>query len=154
MDFVAPEVQLSCLKVAKADKKVCEELMRLDEQELSNRYKIGVLYCAKGQTTEEQMYNNEHGSPAFEEFSDFIGERVELKGFSKYRAGLDTKTDTTGSCSVYTEVRDCEIMFHVSTLLPYQPHNRQQLQRKRHIGNDIVTIVSVSYTHLTLPTKA
>ncbi|XP_006810281.2 signal-induced proliferation-associated 1-like protein 1 [Neolamprologus brichardi] len=32
-------------------------------------------------------------------------------------------------------------MFHVSTLLPYTPNNKQQLLRKRHIGNDIVTIV-------------
>ena len=34
-----------------------------------------------------------------------------------------------------------ELMFHVSTLLPFSPTNRQQLQRKRHIGNDMVTIV-------------
>lgn len=32
-------------------------------------------------------------------------------------------------------------MFHVSTLLPYTVGDAQQLQRKRHIGNDIVAIV-------------
>lgn len=32
-------------------------------------------------------------------------------------------------------------MFHVSTLLPYTENDPQQLQRKRHIGNDIVAIV-------------
>ena len=32
-------------------------------------------------------------------------------------------------------------MFHVSTLLPHSKIERQQLERKRHIGNDIVTIV-------------
>ena len=32
-------------------------------------------------------------------------------------------------------------MFHVSTLLPFTPNNRQQLPRKRYIGNDIVTVV-------------
>ncbi|KAL2076585.1 hypothetical protein ACEWY4_027818 [Coilia grayii] len=32
-------------------------------------------------------------------------------------------------------------MFHVSTMLPHTPNNRQQLLRKRHIGNDIVTII-------------
>ena len=32
-------------------------------------------------------------------------------------------------------------MFHVSTLLPYTMGDTQQLQRKRHIGNDIVAIV-------------
>ena len=42
----------------------------------------------------------EHGSPAFEEFLDFIGERVELKGFSKYRAGLDTKSEHEKQCYI------------------------------------------------------
>lgn len=32
-------------------------------------------------------------------------------------------------------------MFHVSTMLPFTKSNRQQLLRKRHIGNDIVTII-------------
>lgn len=32
-------------------------------------------------------------------------------------------------------------MFHVSTLLPHSAINRQQLERKRHIGNDVVVIV-------------
>lgn len=32
-------------------------------------------------------------------------------------------------------------MFHVSTLLPYNKNDTQQLERKRHIGNDIVAIV-------------
>jgi RAP1 GTPase activating protein 1 len=32
-------------------------------------------------------------------------------------------------------------MFHVSTLLPYSKTDSQQLERKRHIGNDIVTII-------------
>lgn len=79
--------------------------------------------------------------------------------------------DSTGLYSVYAQYQDCEIMFHVSTLLPFTPNNRQQvylhknkhfffkykktlnmlltiyvvvllqLLRKRHIGNDIVTIV-------------
>ncbi|XP_064557419.1 signal-induced proliferation-associated 1-like protein 3, partial [Zonotrichia leucophrys gambelii] len=49
--------------------------------------------------------------------------------------------DSTGTHSLYTTYQDYEIMFHVSTMLPYTPNNRQQLLRKRHIGNDIVTII-------------
>lgn len=74
--------------------------------------------------------------------------------------------DSTGTHSLYTTYQDYEIMFHVSTMLPYTPNNRQQVQpprralppprglrvltgppcrpqllRKRHIGNDIVTII-------------
>uniref|UniRef100_H0WWP3 Signal induced proliferation associated 1 like 2 n=1 Tax=Otolemur garnettii TaxID=30611 RepID=H0WWP3_OTOGA len=108
---------------------------------LSFQHKIGILYCKAGQSTEEEMYNNETAGPAFEEFLDLLGQRVRLKGFSKYRAQLDNKTDSTGTHSLYTTYKDYELMFHVSTLLPYMPSNRQQLLRKRHIGNDIVTIV-------------
>nr|AAL02129.1 serine-rich synapse associated protein SERSAP1 [Rattus norvegicus] len=121
--------------------KVTEQFMKLDEQGLNYQQKVGIMYCKAGQSTEEEMYNNESAGPAFEEFLQLLGERVRLKGFEKYRAQLDTKTDSTGTHSLYTTYKDYEIMFHVSTMLPYTPNNKQQLLRKRHIGNDIVTIV-------------
>jgi hypothetical protein len=34
-----------------------------------------------------------------------------------------------------------EIMFHVSTMLPYSKKDKQQIERKRHLGNDAVLIV-------------
>ena len=50
-------------------------------------------------------------------------------------------SDDTGLESVYEQYEDSEIMFHVSTMLPYSAKNSQQLERKRHIGNDRVAIV-------------
>lgn len=35
--------------------------------------------------------------------------------------------DSTGTHSLYTSYKDYEIMFHVSTLLPYTPNNKQQV---------------------------
>nr|XP_012593683.1 signal-induced proliferation-associated 1-like protein 2 isoform X3 [Microcebus murinus] len=141
LEYVIPELSIQCLRQASNSPKVSEQLLKLDEQGLSFQHKIGILYCKAGQSTEEEMYNNETAGPAFEEFLDLLGQRVRLKGFSKYRAQLDNKTDSTGTHSLYTTYKDYELMFHVSTLLPYMPNNRQQLLRKRHIGNDIVTIV-------------
>ncbi|XP_052767068.1 signal-induced proliferation-associated 1-like protein 1 isoform X1 [Mya arenaria] len=141
LEFLAPDVQASCLRQATSGQKTFDQLMKLDEQRIFNTYKIGIMLCKAGQTTEEDMYNNEVGCPAFDEFLSCIGEKVRLKGFEKYRAQLDNKTDSTGTHSVYTTFNNCEIMFHVSTMLPYTPKNTQQLLRKRHIGNDIVTIV-------------
>jgi hypothetical protein len=37
--------------------------------------------------------------------------------------------------------RGFEIMFHVAPLLPYYPNDPQQLERKRHLGNDVVLIM-------------
>ncbi|CAL8258224.1 unnamed protein product [Lota lota] len=141
LEYVIPELNIPCLRLALNSPKVPEQLLKLDEQGLSFQHKVGVLYCKAGQSTEEEMYNNEGASPALDEFLDLLGQRVRLKGFSKYRAQLDNKTDSTGTHSLYTTYKDYELMFHVSTLLPYTPNNRQQLLRKRHIGNDIVTIV-------------
>lgn len=141
LEHLVPELNVQCLRLAFNTPKVTEQLMKLDEQGISYQQKVGIMYCKAGQSTEEEMYNNESASPAFEEFLQLLGERVRLKGFEKYRAQLDTKTDSTGTHSLYTTYKDYEIMFHVSTMLPYTPNNKQQLLRKRHIGNDIVTIV-------------
>lgn len=39
-----------------------------------------------------------------------------------------TVADSTGTHSLYTTYRDYEIMFHVSTMLPYTPNNKQQVR--------------------------
>ena len=36
----------------------------------------------------------ESGSPAFDEFLELMGERVRMKGFNKYRAQLDNKSES------------------------------------------------------------
>ncbi|XP_043390524.1 signal-induced proliferation-associated 1-like protein 3 isoform X5 [Chelonia mydas] len=141
LEYVVPELNIHCLRLAMNTPKVTEQLLKLDEQGLCRKHKVGILYCKARQSSEEEMYNNEEAGPAFEEFLSLIGERVCLKAFSKYAAQLDTKTDSTGTHSLYTTYQDYEIMFHVSTMLPYTLNNRQQLLRKRHIGNDIVTII-------------
>uniref|UniRef100_A0AAZ1X9A1 Rap-GAP domain-containing protein n=1 Tax=Oreochromis aureus TaxID=47969 RepID=A0AAZ1X9A1_OREAU len=141
LEFIMPELNQHCLRLASNSPKVRDTLLKLDEQGLNFQRKVGIMYCRAGQSSEEDMYNNESSGPAFEEFLDLLGERVRLKGWEKYRAQLDNKTDSTGTHSLYTRYQDYEIMFHVSTMLPYTANNTQQLLRKRHIGNDIVTIV-------------
>lgn len=93
------------------------------------------------QTTEEEFFNNERHSRTFDEFLDIIATRVSLKNFKGYRGGLDVSEETDSPISYYECFDDKEIMFHVSTLLPFTPNDAAQIQRKRHIGNDIVTIV-------------
>jgi len=107
-----------------------------------NQFKFGILYCT-GKQTEDEMYANVKGSCAFDEFLTLLGTKVKLKGFPYFRGGLDTENDTTGKYSVYAKWQDFEIMFHVSTFLPYNSRDPQQVERKRHIGNDIVVIIFV-----------
>ncbi|XP_035208746.1 rap1 GTPase-activating protein 1-like isoform X1 [Stegodyphus dumicola] len=118
-----------------------EMLMAYDEHVLVNTFKFGIIYQKFGQTTEEELFGNRKHSPAMEEFLDVLGNRIKLKDFKGFRGGLDAHYGQTGEDSVYTQFKNCEIMFHVSTLLPFTEGDSQQLQRKRHIGNDIVAIV-------------
>ncbi|XP_070532264.1 GTPase-activating Rap/Ran-GAP domain-like protein 3 isoform X3 [Ptychodera flava] len=118
-----------------------KELLLLEEQEGSVNFKFGVLYARDGQTSDDEMFSNEHGSEEFNRFVSLLGDQIWLKGWDKFAAGLDVKSNTTGTESIYTIYEGHEIMFHVSTMLPYSKDNKQQVERKRHIGNDIVTIV-------------
>nr|XP_024216046.1 rap1 GTPase-activating protein 2 isoform X1 [Halyomorpha halys] len=112
-----------------------------DEHSIVRHYKFGVLLQKMGQTTEEELFSNRGASPAFEEFLSCLGSRINLKYHKGYRGGLDTQFGQTGDEAVYQVHKGAEIIFHVSTLLPYTDNDPQQLQRKRHIGNDIVAIV-------------
>ncbi|XP_041981956.1 rap1 GTPase-activating protein 1 isoform X3 [Aricia agestis] len=112
-----------------------------DEHVLVNTFKFGVLYQRYGQTTEEEIFGNNDTSPAFDEFLDMLGQRIKLKNHKGYRGGLDITNGHTGTEAVYERHRDREIMFHVAPLLPHTAGDAQQLQRKRHVGNDIVAIV-------------
>ncbi|XP_070963729.1 rap1 GTPase-activating protein 1-like isoform X13 [Oncorhynchus clarkii lewisi] len=155
-------IPISCLtefpNVVQMAKLVCEEvnvdrffpalypkasrlIVTFDEHVISNNFKFGVVYQKFGQTSEVELFGNSAESPAFVEFLEFLGEKVELHDFKGFRGGLDVTHGQTGSESVYHNYRNKEIMFHVSTKLPYTEGDTQQLQRKRHIGNDIVAIV-------------
>ncbi|XP_041371207.1 GTPase-activating Rap/Ran-GAP domain-like protein 3 isoform X2 [Gigantopelta aegis] len=125
------------------DPHIQKEHLVLEEQEGSVNFKIGVLFAKEGQSSDDEFYSNEDGNENFHRFVSLLGDEVSLKGWDKFKAGLDVKSNTTGEHSVYTVYEGHEIMFHVSTLLPYSKNNKQQVERKRHIGNDIVNIVFV-----------
>uniref|UniRef100_A0A7N8WKT5 RAP1 GTPase activating protein 2 n=1 Tax=Mastacembelus armatus TaxID=205130 RepID=A0A7N8WKT5_9TELE len=116
-------------------------IVAYDEHEVNNTFKFGVIYQKFGQTSEEELFGNNEETPAFKEFLSILGNNTELQDFKGFRGGLDVSHGQTGSESVYTVFRQREIMFHVSTKLPFTEGDVQQLQRKRHIGNDIVAAV-------------
>lgn len=62
------------------------------------------------------------------------------------------KDNSTGTHSIYHNFHDMEIMFHVATLLPSYPNDKQQLERKRHLGNDVVIIIFKEATSKFSPT--
>ncbi|XP_049717013.1 rap1 GTPase-activating protein 2 isoform X5 [Elephas maximus indicus] len=121
--------------------KASQMIVSYDEHDVNNTFKFGVIYQKARQTLEEELFGNNEESPAFREFLDLLGDTITLQDFKGFRGGLDVTHGQTGVESVYTVFRDREIMFHVSTKLPFTEGDAQQLQRKRHIGNDIVAII-------------
>lgn len=143
MNAISKNIPYHNLRLCKAPS-LPNELLAMEERQVIRSYKFGVIYIGPGQTTEEEMMRNRHEdtSPAFKQFLSFLGETIELRGWKGYRAGLDVSgSSMTGSHSVYTKWQGYEIMYHVASLLPYIEGDRQQLERKRHIGNDIGVIL-------------
>lgn len=121
-----------------------DELLKLDHIFIKTELKVGVIYIKQSQAeSEEAILGNKDESPLFSEFLDLLGDRITLKGFDRYKGGLDTVHNLTGTESVYTMWRNIEIMFHVSTMLPHEENDPQKLQKKRHIGNDIVCVAFI-----------
>uniref|UniRef100_UPI00398E934F rap1 GTPase-activating protein 2a isoform X2 n=1 Tax=Pristiophorus japonicus TaxID=55135 RepID=UPI00398E934F len=121
--------------------KASQLIVTYDEHEINNNFKFGVIYQKIRQTTEAELFGNNDESPDFKEFLNLLGDTIVLQEFKGFRGGLDVAHGQTGTESVFTTFKDREIMFHVSTKLPFTEGDTQQLQRKRHIGNDIVALV-------------
>ncbi|XP_077447642.1 rap1 GTPase-activating protein 2-like isoform X3 [Stigmatopora argus] len=121
--------------------KASQLIVNYDEHELNDTFKFGVIFQGFGQVSEEELFGNNEETPAFRDLLQLLGDNVTLRDFKGFRGGLDVSHGQTGSQSVYTVHRRREVMFHVSTKLPFTEGDSQQLQRKRHIGNDIVALV-------------
>ncbi len=80
---------------------VCVTLSLCVSLQLSQKHKVGILLCRAGQSTEEEMYNNEEATPAFTAFLKLLGETVCLRGFNKYAAQLDTKSEQGFLCLLH-----------------------------------------------------
>ncbi|KAI8060173.1 hypothetical protein BC940DRAFT_323482 [Gongronella butleri] len=118
------------------------DLILLDQDLILTRFKVGMLYIPDGQYNEEQWFSNKHHPASFAEFLECLGTKVALKGYDGWAAGLDTKNNASGDYTYRTSLDDkFEVVYHVATLMPLASGDKQYIQRKRYIGNDIVCIV-------------
>lgn len=147
--IVPPGWSLKNVREVKEAKHV-DELAMFEANELQTKFKWGVLYVKHDQVAEDEMFANNDMSPHFTEFLETLGGVITLKDWSGYTGGLDTNKNMTGKQSVFTSFQNHQIMFHVAPMLPHDPDCPQQLERKRHLGNDVVVIVFVENENQTL----
>ena len=145
MHFIDP-VLSTRKSIRKCEENVTKQLAEFEDLEISciqqrRTVKAGVLHWRAGNRTEEDMYSNVAITPAFAAFLRILGSVISLKDWAHYAGGLDTTGGSSGEESVYITFDEREFMFHVGPLLPQSEKNRQQIEKKRHIGNDVVVII-------------
>ncbi|SAM08792.1 hypothetical protein [Absidia glauca] len=121
-----------------------QDLIRLDKDTIHHHFKCGVLYIKEGQYHENDWFSNDCGSDAFDSFLECLGDKIALQGYQGWAAGLDTKSRESGDYTYTSTWQETyQVTYHISTLIPSTSGDKQHIQRKRHIGNDIVCIVFV-----------
>ncbi|CEP17005.1 hypothetical protein [Parasitella parasitica] len=153
---VLPNIDLRSFKELSADSTIMsgleQNLLAYDEIHIPRHYKFGLLTIRDDQTTEEAWLSNTGLSDDLQDFLDIMGEKVELKNYKGYSAGLDTKSGESGDYAYTSKWNDFDIIFHVAPLMPSQKNDKQQVLRKKHIGNDIVCIIFLEGNQLFDPT--
>ncbi|XP_058142618.1 tuberin isoform X3 [Dasypus novemcinctus] len=116
----------------------------LDQIPSYDTHKIAVLYVGEGQSASElAILSNEHGSYRYTEFLAGLGKLIELKDCQPdkvYLGGLDV----CGEDGQFTYCWHDDIMqavFHIATLMPTKDVDKHRCDKKRHLGNDFVSIV-------------
>ncbi|GAN03978.1 hypothetical protein MAM1_0052d03434 [Mucor ambiguus] len=142
---VCPNIDLRSFKELSAESTIMagleKDLLKYDEIHVPKHYKFGVLTIRDNQTTEESWFSNTGLSERLQDFLDIMGQKIKLKGYKGYSAGLDTKTGESGEYAYISKWNEFDIMYHVAPLMPSQKNDKQQVLRKKHIGNDIVCII-------------
>ena len=70
---------------------IINALVNYDEKQYTKCHKIGVLYCREGVKEENELFAAKEGSKAYNDFLNFIGVKISLKGWDKYDGGLDVE---------------------------------------------------------------
>ncbi|KAI9487728.1 MAG: hypothetical protein EXX96DRAFT_554441 [Benjaminiella poitrasii] len=142
---VCPKIDLQSFKEMSAESTIMagleKELLKYDEIQIPKHYKFGLLSVRDDQSTEEAWFSNTEVSIDLQDFLSIMGKRIELKEYKGYAAGLDTKTGESGKYAYVSRWNEFDILFHVAPLMPSQNNDKQQVLRKKHIGNDIVCII-------------
>eukprot|EP00727_Mastigamoeba_balamuthi_P010331 m51a1_g5920 hypothetical protein (728) ;mRNA; f:56884-59330 len=121
--------------------RVVSELASFELDTTRRTFKFGIVYGKQSDMNEQDYLSNVGGSNDWREFLMLMGDYVKLKDWPMYSAGLDTKKNLTGEVSLYTQWKNYEVMFHVSTLMPFSQTDRKQCERKRFLANNIGMIV-------------
>ncbi|XP_067006155.2 tuberin isoform X2 [Anabrus simplex] len=107
-------------------------------------HKVGVIYVGPGQANNEtEILRNQFGSLRYTEFLQRLGTLIKLKDAdpqNTFLGGLE-RNGNDGKFAYIWQDDVMQVTFHVATLMPTKDSDPLCNDKKRHIGNDYVTIV-------------
>ncbi|KAF0697084.1 Aste57867_12191 [Aphanomyces stellatus] len=123
--------------------KLERSLKHLDKAPSRETMKIGVVYVGPTQSTQQDILGNTSGSVEYEHFLMELGWEIDLASHRGFVGGLDVnpKSLSNGTKTVYYSNSTSELIFHVVTMMPTKDSDPQQIDKKRHVGNDYVHVV-------------
>lgn len=117
-------------------------ILSFDRTPVVDFYKVGVLYIAPGQITEQEILSNSSGSRQYRKFLDELGTLVKLQGNKRiYTGGLDTGSNVDGEYAYAWSDQTTQVIYHTATMMPVTgAHDTSHSSKKRHMGNSYVNI--------------
>lgn len=105
-------------------------------------HKIGVLYVGPGQCNNQtEILKNRFGSLRYAEFLRNIGTLVAIDEAKEHNLFIDLEYGRDGNFTYIWQDDIVHVTFHVATLMPNKKQDPNCNEKKKHIGNDFVTIV-------------
>lgn len=145
--FTAFGIERSKLKVAKPNDDQAKRVVDINLEKLqATNYKYPIkaalIYVSEKVKTQEQILTTqfENTSPHFREFVANIGDIIDVQTHCLYDGGLDKSNAPTSPFFVDDAF---EVILHTGPMMKNREDDNQQVYKKRHIGNDYITIVYI-----------
>jgi hypothetical protein len=119
-------------------KRFIKELDKINDREI---IKVGLIYVGFGQEDEGDLFKNQmnDASPQYIEFARGMAEVVKIDGHQGYGGQLERHK--VGEDFLYYATPMLELAFHETVRMPNSEKEEALIEKKRHVGNDLVHIV-------------
>jgi hypothetical protein len=111
-------------------------LKELDKRQVREHVKVACLRVARGHETQKEMLHSEDRSVGFRDLVDAMAWSVDLASHVGFGGQLPKRNSAP-----YWATPSTELVFHDTTRMPTDQADEQQIQKKKHVGNDHVSVI-------------
>ena len=136
MGFTSDNMLQQTLCLVDNSDKFRRTLKELDKRMVREHIKVACLRVARGHDTQKEMLHLESRSVGFRDLVDAMAWSVDLAT----HVGFGGQLPKRGSAP-YWASPSVELVFHDTTRMPTDEADEQQIQKKKHVGNDHVSVI-------------